>query len=144
MRTYRDIIHEDRFLPTLTPGGETELPARLRWGSSEDAEGIAIPLHFDAPPHFCELYFSDESNLMIELNGRWFYKAPAAKVIDLMPAFFEKPICGSADMMLNIFAPPASGENDLSAVDGINNYYYTLEELPVIRIRTAPTEESRD
>lgn len=144
MRTYREIIHEERFLPTLTLWGETELPARLRWGNSEDAEGIAIPLHFDAQPHFCELYFSDESNLMIELNGRWFYKAPQTKVIDLMPAFFEKPIDSSADMTLNIFAPPASGENDFSAEDGINNYYYTLEELPVIRIRTAPTEESRD
>lgn len=144
METYREIINRERFLPSLTESGEITLPAKLRWGSSEDAEGIAVPLHFDAPPHFCELYFEDDSNLMIELNGRWFYKSPEARVIDLMPAFFHKPTEGAADMYMRIFAPPASGENDLSAPDGINNYFYTLEKLPVIRIRTAPTEESRD
>ena len=138
MQTYKEIIHEERFMPGLAVGGEVKLPVKLRWGSSEDADGIAVPLHFDAQPHFCELYFDDDSNLMIELNGRWFYKSPGAKVLDLMSAFFEKPLEGSADMTMKIFAPPASGENDLSAEDGLYNYYYTLEKLPVIRIRTAP------
>ena len=138
MQTYKEIIHEERFMPGLAVGGEVKLPVKLRWGSSEDADGIAVPLHFDAQPHFCELYFDDDSNLMIELNGRWFYKSPGAKVLDLMSAFFEKPLEGPADMTMKIFAPPASGENDLSAEDGLYNYYYTLEKLPVIRIRTAP------
>ena len=144
METYREIINRERFLLSLNVGEEIALPVTLRWGSSEDAEGIAVSLHFDAPPHFCELYFEDDSNLMIELNGRWFYKSPEARVIDLMPAFFHKPIDGAADMYLRIFAPPASGENDLSVPDGMNNYYYTLEKLPEVRIRTAPTEESMD
>ena len=142
--TYKKLIHEERFLPKMTVGNEQQLPVKLRWGSSEDAEGIGIPLHFEAPPHFCELIFDDSSNLMIELNGRWFYRSPQAKVIDLMPAFFEKPINAPADMILKIFAPPASGENDLSQPDGMYNYYYTLEKLPEIIIRTSPTSPSPD
>jgi hypothetical protein len=128
----------------MTPGEEVQLPAQLRWGSSEDAEGIAVNLRFDAEPHFCELIFDDDSNLMIELNDRWFYKSPEAKVIDLMPAFYDKPLGGAGELTMKIFAPPASCENDLSAEDGMFNYYYTLEKMPEIRIRTAPTEPSKD
>ncbi|MCR5730324.1 MAG: hypothetical protein K6G20_08215 [Ruminococcus sp.] len=142
LKVYKDIIHDDWFMPSMNIGDEAELPAKLRWGSSEDAEGISIPVHFDSAPHFCELIFEDESNLMIEFNGRWFYRAPDSKTIDLMPAFFEKPISGSCDLNINIFAPPASGENDLSAEDGLFNYYFTLEKLPKIRIRTSPVEIS--
>ena len=144
LKTYSEIINDEWFKPAITENGEISLPVKLRWTSSEDAEGIALPLHFDGCPHFCELYFSDDSNLMIELNGRWFYKSPEAKFIDLMPAFYENTFTGEADMTLKIFAPPASGENDLSAEDGIFNYYYTLEKLPDIRIRMSPVEPSRD
>ena len=144
MQTYKEIIHDEWFMPSMTEQGEVTLPVTLRWGNSEDAEGIAIPVHFDSNPHFCELIFEDDSNLMIELNGRWFYKSPKAKTIDLMSAFYEKPLSGSTDMTLKIFAPPATGENDLSAGDGIFNYYYTLEKLPSVRIRTAPVEPSCD
>ena len=144
MSTYRELINRERFLPSMTEKGEAKLPVKLRWGSSEDADGIALPLHFDGDPHFCELVFEDDSNLMIELNGRWFYKSPKARTIDLMPAFYENRLGGSADMTLKIFAPPASGENDLSAEDGLLNYFYTLEKLPKIRILTAPVEPSKD
>lgn len=144
LQTYKEIIHDDWFKPSMTQGEETSLPVTLRWGGAEDAEGIAIPLHFDKNPHFCELVFDDDSNLMMELNGMWFYKSPGAKTIDLMSAFFEKPLDGAADLTLKIFAPPATGENDLSAEDGLLNYYYTLEKLPKIRILTSPVEPSRD
>lgn len=144
LQTYKEIIHDDWFKPSMTQGEETALPVTLRWGGAEDAEGIAIPLHFDKNPHFCELVFDDDSNLMMELNGMWFYKSPGAKTIDLMSAFFEKPLDGAADLTLKIFAPPATGENDLSAEDGLLNYYYTLEKLPKIRILTSPVEPSRD
>lgn len=144
LQTYKKIIHDDWFMPSMTQGEEISLPVTLRWGGAEDAEGIAIPLHFDKNPHFCELVFHDDSNLMIELNGMWFYKSPKAKTIDLMSAFFEKPLEGAADMTLKIFAPPATGENDLSAEDGLMNYYYTLEKLPEIRILTSPVEPSKD
>jgi hypothetical protein len=123
-----------------------QLPVKLRWGSSEDAEGIEIPLHFEGNPHFCEAVFDkdDESNLMMEINGRWFYKSPKAKTIDLMSAFFEKPLNGAADLTLRIFAPPATGENDLSLEDGLLNSYATITKLPKLRIRFEPTELAKE
>lgn len=144
MQTYKELIHDEWFLPSMTMGEEIQLPVTLRWGGSEDAEGIAVPLHFEGNPHFCELVFEDDSNLMIEINGRWFYKSPKAKTIDLMSAFYEKPLSGECDMTLKIFAPPASGENDISTEDGLFNSYTTIEKLPKIRIRFSAVEPSVD
>ena len=144
LQTYKKIIHDEWFLPSMTQGDEITLPVTLRWGSSEDAEGIAVPLHFESNPHFCELVFEDDLNLMIEINGRWFYKSPKAKTIDLMSAFFEKPLSSPCDMTMKIFAPPASGKNDLSAEDGMFNSYTTVTKLPKIRIRYSPIEKSLD
>lgn len=138
MNTYKDIIHDEYFMPEMKQGNEVTLPTTLRWGGSEDAEGLCIPIHFDKNPTFCEVVFDDDSNLMMEINGKWFYKAPKAKTIDLMSAFFEKPLDGEADLTLKIFAPPASGENDLSAPDGLLNTYTTIEKLPYIRVRFEP------
>ena len=141
MQTYKEIIHSERFLPKMEQGSEIELPVTLRWGGAEDAEGLAIPMHFDSNPHFCELYFDedDNSNYMMEINGRWFYKSPEAKCIDLMSAFYEKPLDGACDMTLKLFAPPASGENDPSQGDDwAENYYYTVKKLPKIRLEFEP------
>ncbi len=141
MKTYKEIIHSERFLPKMEQGSEIELPVTLRWGGAEDADGLAIPMHFDSNPHFCELYFDedDDSNYMMEINGRWFYKSPEAKCIDLMSAFYEKPLDGACDMTLKLFAPPASGENDPSQGDDwTENYYYTVKKLPKIRLEFEP------
>lgn len=145
LKTYREIIHDDFFLPKMTEGKEAALPAKLRWGGSEDAEGLRIPLHFDCNPSFCEITFKEELNLMLEINGRWFYKSPKAKTIDLMSAFYEKPLEGAADLTLNIFAPPASGENSPADGEGWQeNCYTVINEMPDIRIRFAPVEPSKD
>lgn len=141
--TYRELIHDDFFLPLIEEKEDTELPVVLRWGGAEDSDGLAMNVHFDSAPVFCEAYFEDENikdaNLMLELNGRWFYKAPGTTCVDFMPAFFENPINEATDMTLKIFAPPASGENDPSQGDDWQtNYYYTLKALPKVRIRTAP------
>lgn len=140
MDTYKKLIHSERFLPQMTEGSEVQLPVTLRWGNSEDAEGLSIPLHFERNPVFCEVTFEDDGNYMMELGGRWFYRSPKAKTIDLMSAFFEKPLDGAADLTLKLFAPPASGENDLSIEDGLFNSYTTVEKLPVIRIRYEAVE----
>ena len=98
-------------------------------------------MHFDSNPHFCELYFDedDDSNYMMEINGKWFYKSPEAKCIDLMSAFYEKPLNGACNMTLKLFAPPASGENDPSQGDDwAENYYYTVKKLPKIRLEFEP------
>lgn len=142
METYREIIHEDFFSPAMEEGAEMSLPARMRWGGSEDADGVAAELHFDGNPVFCEANFGEDTvdmNLMMELNGHWFYKAPGVKCIDMMSAFFKKPLSGEADMTLKIFAPPASGENDPAQGDDWQiNYYTELKSMPQIRIRYAP------
>lgn len=142
LAAYRDIIKSDLCKPGLEVTDEKELPVTLRWGGSEDAEGVAIPLHMEADPVFAEAYFEGslvDANLMMELNGRWFYKAPGVKFVDFMPAFFENKLEKKGDMMLHIFAPPATGENDPSqGEDWMENYYYTMTELPKIRLRFEP------
>lgn len=142
MKTYKEIIHDEYFYPEIKSGEETAFPVQLRWGGSEDSDGIEIPLSFEKNPTFCEVYFEGEDenlNLMMELNGKWFYKAPGAKVIDFMPAFYEKPLDGAKEMTLKIFAPPASGENTEGATeDWMLNTYTTMKNMPNIRIRFAP------
>ena len=144
MRTFRKWIRDDLFRPTLTSCGDASLPATLRWGSAEDAEGLAIRLHFEGNPHYCELTFRDEGNYMLELHGRWFYKAPQTRFVDLMPAFFENPLTAPCDLTLKLFAPPASGRNDPERPDGLMNSFAEIESLPDIRIEYAPVEESCD
>lgn len=141
LAAYKEIIHGEYFSPLMTQKSEeVSLPVRLRWGGAEDADGLAIPVHFEGNPHFCELYFEDETNLVIELNGRWFYRSPKTKVLDLMSAFFEKPLDGACDLTIKIFAPPESGENDLTAEEGLLNTYTVLEKLPKLRVRFEPVE----
>lgn len=146
MATYKEIIHRDWFSPTITRvyGEEAELPITLRWTNSEDADGIALTLHFTGNPVFCEATFAEDLNLMMELNGKWFYKAPSTKTIDFMSAFYEKPLQSETDLTLKIFAPPATGENDLSQPDGIFYTETTLHELPKIRIRFSAVEPPKD
>lgn len=142
MQTYKEIIHDEYFYPEMKSEGDAQFPVKLRWGGSEDAEGIEIPLHFEKNPTFCEITFENEDanlNLMMEINGKWFYKSPHAKTIDFMSAFFEKPLDGEADMTLKIFAPPASGENvNDGSEDWMLNTYSTITKMPNIRIRFAP------
>ena len=143
-------------------GGEPlKTPVILRWGGSDDADGLAMPLSFDGAPVFIEAYFEDElkdTNLMLELNGRWFYKAPGVTCIDLMPAFFGAGRTkvtpeGRFELPLHIFAPPADGANarltgdevpglKLSEDDWLTNSYTVLPALPRIRIRTKPIREA--
>ena len=145
MRTYRDIIHDSFFMPRITVNGNTELPIKLRWGGSEDAEGIAIPLNFEKDPVFCEVTFEEELNLMLELNGRWFYKSPKVKTIDLMSAFYDSRLTEAKGLTLKIFAPPASGENaPADGDDWQTNSYTTITKLPTIRIRYEAVEPSKD
>ena len=147
MDTYREMLADPYFMPQMTVGEEQKLPVTLRWGGSEDAEGLSVPVELEGNPHFCELYFDGESvdaNLMLEINGKWFYKAPGVNFVDLMPAFFKKPLDGATKLDIKLFAPPASGKNDVAqGNDWDVNYYYTLKELPKLRVRYAPVMEKR-
>lgn len=141
MAAYKEIIHDEYFYPSITEEAEVQFPVKMRWGGFEDSDGIEIPLHFDCNPTFCEITFEEELNLMMEINGKWFYKSPKAKTIDFMSAFYEKPLKGACDLTLKIFAPPASGENDPSqGADWDINFYSEITKMPDIRIRFEPTE----
>ena len=142
MDSFIKIINDDYFKPSVTENEDVTLPAKLRWGGAEDSEGISIPMTFDKEPVFCEAYFKDElkdANLMMELNGRWFYKAPGNEFVDFMPAFFGGNKVAGKTMTLKIFAPPATGENDPAQGDDWTiNWYYTLNKLPEIRVEYEP------
>lgn len=136
MNDYKELLNDPYFMPKITDEEETVLPAVLRWGSSEDAEGLAIKIRFEQTPTFCEINFDEPLNLMMELNGTWFYKAPHVKTIDLMPAFFKKPIENNTELAIKIFAPPATGENiPEQSEDWALNYYTNFTQIPKFRIR---------
>lgn len=139
VKEYKKILNEPYFMPKLETLGDMELPAQLRWGGAEDADGVAMKIGFEKDPIFCEVTFEDPLSLMMEINGKWFYKSQSVKTVDLMPAFFEKPLGGAQELTLKIFATPADGVNtDNGAVDWAENYYAELTEPPVLRIRYEP------
>ncbi|MGN0432571.1 MAG: hypothetical protein ACI4EQ_09495 [Lachnospiraceae bacterium] len=142
LAAYRDIINDDFFKPGMEETGTKELPVTLRWGGAEDAEGLCMELAFEGNPVFAEANFNGslkEANLMMEINGRWFYKASGVTFVDFMPAFFEQKLTDPCTIKLTIFAPPATGENDpAQGADWLENYYYEMKELPDIRLRFEP------
>ena len=160
LNTYKEFLHKPFFGKKYKLGEEVELPVKLRWSNSEDAEGIQIDVSVRKDPHYAELYFTKDlldQNLMIEFGGWWFYKAPGVKCIDLMSWFFEHKISKPTKIKMKIFAPPADGKNhpfnkkglsDLSVTgkelcklpdgDWMNNYYTQIKSLPEIRIEYKP------
>lgn len=145
MQTFKEWIYDPLFLPEIMECGETALPVTLRWGGAEDAEGLAFPVALKSDPHFFELYFKDDdNNYMIECFGKWFYKAPDTRYLDLMPAFYGRHITEPLDLTLKIFAPPADGMNDPERPDGLMNSYTTVSTLPELRIAYVPVEAARE
>ncbi|MBR5420505.1 MAG: hypothetical protein IK115_05085 [Lachnospiraceae bacterium] len=134
LKEYRELLNDPYCMPSMELGEEVQLPLRLRWGGAEDAEGIALPIVFEKSPEFCELYFEEEISLMMELNGQWFYKAPKTMFVDLMEAFFNKPVADGTQLYLHIFATPPEGVNEEAATD----YFTTMTKLPKLRLRFEP------
>lgn len=136
LKEYLKVLRDPYFSPSINDGEDISLPATLRWGSSEDSDGISLPLTFDKTPEFCEVTLQEDLALMMEFNGRWFYKAPGVKVIDLMPAFFENTFDSQREINLNIFATPADGENHDDGKNDWNiNTYAVMKDAPEFRIR---------
>lgn len=139
VKEYKKILNEPYFMPKIETLGDIELPAQLRWGGAEDADGVAVHIAFEKNPVFCEVTFEDPLSLMLEINGKWFYKSRSVKTVDLMPAFYEAPLGGAQELTLKIFATPADGVNiNNGAVDWAENYYAELTEPPALRIRYEP------
>lgn len=150
LKMYKEELHKPFFSQKVVDEGTVSLPATLCWTSSDDAEGVEMPVHFNKTPLFFELYFDKElidMNLMFEFQGYNFYKAPGVKYIDLMPYFFENPLSGPADCKLRIFCPPKDGLNHpengadpFEAPDGEWMYKnkMVLPKLPTVRIEEEP------
>ncbi|MBQ5330443.1 MAG: hypothetical protein J6F31_04230 [Oscillospiraceae bacterium] len=139
MDTYREIIHSKDFSPVISLSDEVSFPVKMRWGASDDSDGVAMTVHFEGDPHFCELSFEDEGSYMIKINDRWFYRAPGVKTVDLMSAFYGRHIDASCDMDIVIFATPSTGENDPSQGEGWDtDYISTMEKLPSLRVEFEP------
>lgn len=138
LKTYRELIHKEPFRPVITAGKPAEGACRLRFGGFEDADGIGTAITLERKPIFFEMRFDGallDANLMISVDGYWFYKKPGVSMIDLNRAFFDREFDGG-EVRLSIFAPPADGLNDPSqGPDWQENYYYTITELPAFRIR---------
>ncbi len=139
MDYYIELLNDPDFMPVVTEekaikaGEKTE----LRFGASDDAEGIAMEFELSDKPVFFEAYFENEAveyNLMLEVNGQWFYKAPGTKCIDMMEAFYKKKAPKDGRVRVKLFAPPKTGEND----DDPLNYRTVIKELPKFRIEYEP------
>jgi hypothetical protein len=145
LEDYKKIMADSYYTPKMEQGERIDFPAKLRWGSSEDSDGIVIPVDFEDNPVFCEVMFTnpddaEKLNAMMEINGKWFYKKPGVKNVDLAPAFFKNRLNGKQRLEFRLFAPPASGINDPSqGEDWRINYYHTLNAMPEFRIRYEPT-----
>ena len=146
--SYKELLKKI-YQPKFKQGEEElSLPVTLRWGGAEDADGICIPIAFEKRPEFCELYFEEELSLMLQINGRWFYKAPQTKFVDLMPAFFGEGLSGTgADnlyengrtLALWIFATPPGGVNEENGrEDWATDHYSVMTKLPKLRLRYEP------
>ncbi|MBO4628485.1 MAG: hypothetical protein J5687_00905 [Treponema sp.] len=149
LKSYRESLHKPFFSKKFETAGALQLPVKLRWSNSEDAEGIELDVPVEKDPHFAELYFKDDliqANLMMEFGGWWFYKAPGVKCIDLMSYFFENKISKACTMKLRIFAPPADGKNHPfgEGDDWLYNYYAELSSLPEIRLEYEPVVGADD
>ena len=133
---YRKVLADPYYSPNFKSGDETSFPATLRWGGSEDSDGIEIDLQFERTPEFCEVTLPSDLCLMMEFHGRWFYKAPGVTMIDLMSAFFDNPLDGPETIPIRIFATPPDGENhDNGRDDWDKDQYYVMDHAPEFRVR---------
>lgn len=136
LEDYKKILYDSYFMPEIKTNEEINFPIKLRWGGSEDADGIEIPIIFENTPEFCEITIEEKLSLMIEVNGRWFYKSPAVKTIDLLPAFYKNKFNDKKEISVKIFATPLNGENFDDGNDDWNfNYYAEMKNPPNFRIR---------
>lgn len=139
LETYRDIIRRPCFTPAFETGEQTALPCRLRWGGSEDADGLSVSVLLKQFPLLFEAFFdasADGLSLMIECCGSWFHKAPGIRFVDFMPAFTSASAFTSGVVTINIFAVPADGRNaDDGSPDWDINARFTLEALPAFRVK---------
>ncbi len=136
LKEYKKMLSDPFFSPEMQETEEASFPATLRWGGSEDAEGVGCTLSFEKTPEFCEVTLPEDCAVMIDFDGKWFYKAPKVTTIDLMSKFFECPLDGPTKLPIRFFVTPTDGVNpETDAADWATNFYGTLSKEPEFRIR---------
>jgi len=149
MSVVKEIIDRPYFSAGFDAGDEqtqkTDIP--MRWGGSEDADGVELELSLERLPVFFDVTFDKEDvdkSLMLCLEGRWFHKAPGVRTIDLMPAFWNdrfEPVEPGDKPMLRLFATPEDGINpETDAEDWDVNYRTVLHALPRLHIKYEPVD----
>ena len=151
MDDYKVLLNDPYFQPgrevveKLDASKVKKIP--LRWGGAEDSEGVEFKVKLEKMPVFFDMELPVDMNLMIEVNGRWFYKKPGVQIIDVMSAFFAKdsiPVKPGEEVSVVIFAPPADGENpDTGKTDWAVNYRTEMKVLPKFRIRYEACKPNR-
>ena len=140
LKAVKEVFKKDYYSPSMQTGDDTDIDGTFEfvWSGSEDAEGLEYTVKLDGAPVFFEVSCEKDANLIIEVNGKWFYKSAGVEVVNLMPAFFEENVTGS-EIKLRFFAPPADGENiDDGHPDWKERYRYVMKELPKLRLRFKP------
>lgn len=144
MDDYKEILFDPYFYPQIDTNGDyvdisdsDEVDIELRWGGAEDADGIELSVELQKNPVFCEVTMQEDLSIMMEINGKWFYKRAGVKTIDLMPAFFNNQVESKRVIPMRVFATPPDGENheDIEHDDWMSNYYTKMKEAPKFRIR---------
>ncbi len=143
LSSYREKLFKPFFSQKIVEQEECKLPLKLRWSNSEDATGFEIPCLIEKNPCYAEIFFNGElrnQNLMIEIDGYWYYKKPGVLKIDFMSYFFDRKIKKNTNLKIRFFAPPADGMNHPGEEDWMNSSYTEIKELPEIRIEYEPVE----
>jgi len=139
MEDYKKVLFDSYFYPQFEPQGEEfeiEDEVEFRFGSFEDAIGVETVIELEKDPVFFEVTLQEDLSFMMEINGRWFYKAAGVKTIDLMSAFFDHKIKENTKVTFRMFATPVNGENPVDEhEDYLSNYYVKMVKEPEFRIR---------
>lgn len=136
---FKGFLNDDHFMPAQTAGEkiseDAEVP--MRYGASDDADGIEYTVHLDGQPVFFEIAAGKNDNLMIDVDGKWFYKSAGVEVINVIEAFFDRNKNKEPrDIKIRFYAPPADGENpNTGAADWDTEYRTVIKELPMFRMR---------
>jgi hypothetical protein len=105
----------------------------MDWRSAEDSDGIGWKVRLKSRPIFFELRFPKEQNLLVCVNGRWFYKKPGTEWVDATSAVASEG--AGRQVAVSAFAPPADGANPPQGNGWQTSVLTELAAMPELRAR---------
>jgi len=135
LEDYKSVIFNPYFLPgqEWKPLDSGSGKAVLDWRSSDDAAGLGWKARLKSKPIFFELKFQKELNLMVSVNGRWFYKKPGLEWVDAISAV--DGLSAGKTVEIAAFAPPADGANPARSGGWQTSVLTEMTEMPELRVR---------